>query len=658
MAKTQTDKPSTAGTYDPRVLVFACNWCSYAGADTAGTARLPQTPHFRLLRVMCSGRIHPSFVLRAFARGADGVMVSGCHFGDCHYRFGNYRAAEQYEKTEALVAMLGLEATRLRLEWISAAEGIRFANLMNEFVEQVRAVGPSPLAPSPADVTPPAGSPTESPADPGAGAAFAVLAATRVLSCLECGRCTAVCPVAPYQTFSPRRLISRLVAAGLERLAAEPALWTCLTCGRCSAVCPAGVDYTGFVLAARAAAVAAQLQPAGLQPADLQPTHGQPTDGQPTDQRATDSRPAAEIAPCSHGGVFEQISIMHTRPALRQKRLGWLTEQLEAVVLEEGERGEGRDLLFVGCSPYFAAYFGGETGVGLTRMLRSAVALLNRAGIRPALLANERCCGHHLRIAGQAAEAARLEGLVAEQIRASGARRVIALCPECLVALRALAAQRTPGVEVVHLSEVLAAHREQLTAQRGPQPSGSGQGDRVTQGTQADQASPIGRVTYQDPCRLGRASGLYDPPRELLTDVAGVELVEMAHHGARAICCGNTAWLNCNAGTQRFQAARLAEAAATGSARLITACPGCFIHLRCAREAAGQATAAVPAAQGGSSQTGPAPVAIADIWCVLAEALDCAVDAEASGAPAGSGLRAAAETGPTAGPPGNSEVRG
>ncbi len=131
---------------DPRIVVFACNWCSYAGADTAGVSRIQHQPHFRIIRVMCSGRVQPSFVLRAFEKGADGVLVSGCHFGDCHYISGNERAVEQYEITRQLVRMLGLEEGRLRLEWISAAEGSRFAQVINEFTDQVRALGQSPLA--------------------------------------------------------------------------------------------------------------------------------------------------------------------------------------------------------------------------------------------------------------------------------------------------------------------------------------------------------------------------------------------------------------------------------------------------------------------------------------------------------------------------------
>jgi len=138
-------QPSQPTVWNPHIVVFACNWCSYAGADTAGVSRIQHQPHFRMIRVMCSGRIQPGFVLRAFEKGADGVLVSGCHFGDCHYVFGNERAVEQFEKTRKVVQLLGLEDGRLRLEWISAAEGVRFAEVINEFTDQVRGLGPSPL---------------------------------------------------------------------------------------------------------------------------------------------------------------------------------------------------------------------------------------------------------------------------------------------------------------------------------------------------------------------------------------------------------------------------------------------------------------------------------------------------------------------------------
>jgi heterodisulfide reductase subunit D len=575
-APARTQAASTAFT--PRVLVFACNWCSYAGADTAGVSRLQQTPHFRLLRVMCSGRVHPAHVLRAFANGADGVMVSGCHFGDCHYRFGNHRAVEQYAKMQALVRLLGLEPQRLRLEWISAAEGVRFAEIMNEFVEQVRLLGRSPIAPDGPVAEAFAGAPPALD-----GRAFA--------ACLECGRCTAVCPVARHQRFSPRRLVSRALSRGLGALAADAAIWSCLTCRGCQTVCPMRIDYEGFVLAARARAVAGAPYRADEQTQALL--------REPAAEPAAPRAEGCGAVPCSHGGVFEQVSLIAARPGLRQRRHDWLGDDLPMRALAEGEADAGGDLFFAGCSPYFAAYFGGATGAGLTESLRSAVRLLQRAGVRPALLANERCCGHHLRLAGRVREAEALEAQLAAQLRASGCRRVIAHCPECLVALRALARRAALACEVVHASELLAPAIEAL---------------RTPAAAPARAALARG-VTFQDPCRLGRYGGLYDEPRRLLSEAAGIAVHEMPHARERAICCGNTAWLDCSAATKRFQTARLTEAAHSGADALVTACPGCYIHLRCAQE--------------GMTGSRAAELPVLDLWNLLAGA-----DAPAAASPA------------------------
>ena len=139
------EAPAAKAEWNPDIVVFACNWCSYAGADTAGVSRIQHEPYFRMIRVMCSGRIQPGFVLRAFEKGADGVLVSGCHFGDCHYVSGNERAVEQFKITTDLVKLLGIEEDRLQLEWISAAEGVRFAQVINEFTDRVRKLGPCPV---------------------------------------------------------------------------------------------------------------------------------------------------------------------------------------------------------------------------------------------------------------------------------------------------------------------------------------------------------------------------------------------------------------------------------------------------------------------------------------------------------------------------------
>ncbi|MGQ9632806.1 MAG: hydrogenase iron-sulfur subunit [Bryobacteraceae bacterium] len=129
-------------SFEPRIVAFFCNWCTYLAADLAGTSRIKYAPNTRVIRVMCSGRIDPQFVLDAFAKGADGVLIGGCHPNDCHYQEGNYKALRRYHLLKRLVRQMGIEEERLRLEWISAAEGDRVRVVVNDMVEKIRALGP------------------------------------------------------------------------------------------------------------------------------------------------------------------------------------------------------------------------------------------------------------------------------------------------------------------------------------------------------------------------------------------------------------------------------------------------------------------------------------------------------------------------------------
>jgi F420-non-reducing hydrogenase iron-sulfur subunit len=134
-----------SNTFEPRIVGFLCNWCSYGGADAAGTARLHYPPNLRIVRVMCSGRVSPELVVRAFREGADGVLVLGCHIGDCHYQEGNHRTAKRMPILQQLLGYLGINPRRLRLDWVSSAESQRFAQVVTEFTETIQALGPSEL---------------------------------------------------------------------------------------------------------------------------------------------------------------------------------------------------------------------------------------------------------------------------------------------------------------------------------------------------------------------------------------------------------------------------------------------------------------------------------------------------------------------------------
>ena len=128
--------------YQPKVIGFLCNWCSYAGADVAGTSRMDYPHNIRIIRVPCSGRVDPLFVLKCFQRGADGVLVSGCHPGDCHYTDGNYHARRRFALLREFLDYLGIAKERLRVEWVSASEGQRFAELVSDFTAELNKLGP------------------------------------------------------------------------------------------------------------------------------------------------------------------------------------------------------------------------------------------------------------------------------------------------------------------------------------------------------------------------------------------------------------------------------------------------------------------------------------------------------------------------------------
>ncbi len=345
----------------------------------------------------------------------------------------------------------------------------------------------------------------------------------RVNECLECGRCTGVCPVAKtHHNFSPRRIISRGISQGVKALSSDPTIWSCLTCKQCENVCPADIPYSEMTKKVRA--VAKEL--------NVEKT-------------------------CTHGGVFEQISNLMTRPDISQNRLDWLTSDLKI------RKRESDTIFFTGCSPYFAAYFGEPYSETLLGSLQSSVKLMNKIGIEPLLLKNELCCGHDFLLRGEPEKFKKIATLLSDQIRKTKAKRIVFSCPECMVTLR----DEYPkvvgnlGVELIHLSELIEPKLDELKFEP------------------ADFSA-----AYQDPCRLGRYSGLYDQPRKILSSIEGVDLKELHHHKKNSVCCGNTAWISCDAGTKELQNKKMKEVKDTGCNNLLTACPKCFIHLTCAQD--------------------------------------------------------------------------
>lgn len=337
----------------------------------------------------------------------------------------------------------------------------------------------------------------------------------RAYFCLDCGKCTSVCPISWREArYSPRAVVETTKLNSNGAVLHDGRLWDCLTCGRCTQVCPSDVRFLEFV----------------------------------RDMRTLARKQEVE-GHCSHGAAVQTWMRMMANPEIKQNRLEWLTDDLKT-----SEQSD--TLFFVGCLPYYQVLFG-KLGAQGAEIAQSAVRLLNALGIEPIVLADERCCGHDLLWEGEIDTFQKLRSLNTETLQATGAKRIVTTCPECA---RTLKMDYDLGVEVQYIAE-LAAGLELQTA--------TGNEQR--------------RVTFQDPCRLGRHLGEYDAPRQALENI-GLQVVEMENHRGRALCCGTSAWTHCGATAKAIQVDRLQEARATGADLLVTACAKCQIHFKCAQD--------------------------------------------------------------------------
>jgi len=342
----------------------------------------------------------------------------------------------------------------------------------------------------------------------------------RAYFCLDCGKCTSVCPISWREPgFSPRAIVEAVRLDDNGQVLHSDYLWACLTCGRCIQVCPSDVHFLSFV----------------------------------RDVRTLARDVYDEEGPCSHGAVVQTWMRMMANPTLKQNRLDWLTDGLRT-----SEPGESDTVYFVGCLPYYETLFD-KIGAQGVEIAQSAVKVLNHLGIEPIVLADERCCGHDLLWEGEVDTFQKLAALNTKRLRATGAKQIVTTCPECA---RTLKMDYDLGMDVLHITELLAENELQISNLQPP-----------TSNLQ---------LTYQDPCRLGRHLGVYDAPRQVMAAL-GLELVEMEHSGARALCCGTSAWTRCGATAKCIQVDRLRQASATGAEVLVTTCAKCQIHFKCAQ---------------------------------------------------------------------------
>ncbi len=344
---------------------------------------------------------------------------------------------------------------------------------------------------------------------------------TRAWACYDCGKCTASCPIARAGgDCSPRR---NVLAMNLGATGGEPAsasLFTCLTCSLCDRRCPAQVAYTDLVRSLREHAFREGVEPE-----------------------------------CPHGGALQSAMRMMARGGTRQDRMGWLGGDLKT------QPAAGKVFYWTGCAMYFDAFFP-DLGLSILDGPRAAVRSMNRLGVEPVISPAERCCGHDLLWNGDRNAFDLLAKHNVDLVAGSGADVLVTSCAECLRTWKADYAPLLAGkpLRILHITEFLLEHLSELEL----------------------RSDAGGRVTYQDPCRLGRHLGIYDPPRRLLRELPGVALVEMGRTGPAAICCGGGTWSHCDGFAKKIQVERLREAKATGADVLVTACPKCQIHFRCA----------------------------------------------------------------------------
>ena len=344
--------------------------------------------------------------------------------------------------------------------------------------------------------------------------------ATGAARCLACGKCTSMCPLAARGGFSARLIAGQELEAEIQGRGVG--VGRCLTCAQCEVRCPQGVRFTEFVRGLR------------------------------------EVIPPAARRPSPHAGVFQSAARAMAGDAMPARGTTWIGDGLE--VAQEGEVA-----LFVGCLPFFDVAFRQELGVDTLAIARAAIRILNLAGIRPVVIGEERCCGHDLLWSGDREIFVRLAEANAEAFARRGVKRILTACAECCRTWRLDYPEAVPSYHprVEHLAEFVAAG--------------------VSEGTLRLRPDGEERLTYQDPCRLGRHLGVYDAPRQVLAAMPGARVVEMGRTGRDALCCGTSGFIHCDAMSRRLQAARLEEAVATGARTLVTACPKCLIHFSCSR---------------------------------------------------------------------------
>jgi len=348
-----------------------------------------------------------------------------------------------------------------------------------------------------------------------------IIQETKTYYCLECGKCSSLCPISRYDPqYSPRVMVENALLGLEDELVYNKKLFSCLTCYACQLKCPSDVDYPLFIQKVRVLATAAE-------------QHGD----------------------YAHSCTLQSITKLMASSPLKQNRLEWLKK--------DGYRTSEKSdvMLFIGCSPYFEPAFD-DIPVRTLNIAEASIKVLNSLGIEPLVHPDEKCCGHDALWLGDVETFKKLAEHNASIVKESGVKKIIFFCPECYRTFKLDYLNYVKlDCEVMHISELLAQKLE-------------------TDGISFKEIRK--KVTYQDPCRLGRHLGIYDAPRKVLQAIPGIELVEMEHNREESVCCGTSCFTKCDSYSKQVRVERLLEAKATGAETLITSCPKCQTHFRCA----------------------------------------------------------------------------
>jgi Fe-S oxidoreductase/coenzyme F420-reducing hydrogenase delta subunit len=351
-----------------------------------------------------------------------------------------------------------------------------------------------------------------------------IMATHDIQACQDCGKCSSACPLTlAGKPFSPRAMANAIVGGNMDSPEVVRDVWSCLTCGLCYDRCPSAVHFPELIRDMRG----------------IQRNNG--TKGNE-----------------AHDGFFQSLMRTMTSPDLQVRHWKWLPPDIHT-------DPQSKVMFFGGCAPYFDTFFGHHLGVRTADILVDSLRLLNFFDIHPSLLSDERCCGHDLLWSGDPDNFVKLARLNVAAIEKAGVEEVVTACPECYRTLsHDYPDQGVPvSFKVTHIYDLLEKEIDK----------GAVEFEKMDR-----------KLTFQDPCRLSRLENRADLPRKLLGRLQPEAFEEMKDRGISALCCGNCAWTGCDRYTKALQVNRLRQAHATGSDLLVTGCPKCQIHLRCAME--------------------------------------------------------------------------